>query len=157
MDDVGPDRDAEVLFFEVESGSAKRECLGVVAARYFLAGHRLLFAVDGLAAAEYLDQLLWSYPPAVMLPHVVTEEMSSERIVISASAAGNLNNAAVIVNLRESVVDIAPPCRSVVEFWDLSTAEREKRSLAHWEEYQRRGIPCRRQMWSGPTTPIYRV
>lgn len=138
----------QLLFLEVETPSAKKECLGILTARYYLAGWRLLFCVENEAAAAYLDQLLWSYPPEAMLPHITSQKACRERVAITTRTDANLNNADLIFNLHTETIQPQAPCRLLVELWDSSSAPRLERSRLHIEHYQQQGHIVQRLPWS---------
>jgi DNA polymerase IIIc chi subunit len=136
-----------VMFLEVDSANAKKECLITLTTRYFFAGWRLLFVVENEAAQSYLEQLLWAFPPELLLPHVISQQPCRDRIVITCRSDANLNQADVIFNLRPDSLQAPTPGKMLLELWDTSAPPRLELASQRYSLYQQQGHDLERQPW----------
>lgn len=87
-----------VTFISVHDNAQKLDAIYYVVQKHFMNEESIHIAVPNAEAAEYVDNLLWRYPPESFIPHVVTMNATEEKIVISTKEE-NLNRATILLNL----------------------------------------------------------
>ncbi len=113
-----------------------------LAEKAFNLGHTVYIQTDSEAAAQRMDDLLWSFKPEAYLPHVIQETMDPEDedvpIIISYSEECT-EPKDLLINLAHTVpvfYRAFPRISEIVLNNDLS----RKSSRKHWRYYQEQGL-----------------
>lgn len=127
-----------VFLFPIKSTQAKLHAIVSAATHHFKAKERLLFLVVDEAAAKYVDELLWKQPPEGVLPHKILKAPSNDMIGIT-STLENLNQSAIIFNLRPEATTLLPMTSIIYDFIDETSPSRHELSLKRREFYSQEG------------------
>lgn len=127
----------KVLFYVVTQPQQKKECICFLAHDGVMKGNNMQFIVEDDAAAKFLDQLLWTFPPESFLPHVVKKLPKQEKIAIFTKDDPKWEKAAVTFNLRSAPIENAKEV--VIEILDKTDPSKEALSNSKLEHYQKEG------------------
>src|SRR5690349_21499374 len=97
-----------VVFFQVRDNGAKIKKIVETAHTHFERKEPLLVLVEDPKAKEFVDTLLWKTPDTSFLPHLATDEPTTELIAI-ALAKKNVNQAKIAFNLCPTPLLIEGP------------------------------------------------
>lgn len=128
-----------VIFFQVQSPSAKLKFLCESAQSHFEKKEPFLILVEDLKAKEFADELLWKFPPNSFLPHVATDEKTQELVAIT-KTKNNVNQARVAFNLCTTPLLIQTPFRIIYEFEDLTSPSKNRLSSLRFNAYKEEGF-----------------
>lgn len=117
----------------------KLQTLASVANHCFSSRTCLLFSVSSEAAAQYLDDLLWKFPPESFLPHSIVSGPSSETIGITLGLE-NFNQASVLFNLRSETHPKATSFSFIYEFYDETDPNKKIQSEHRKLMYLQQGL-----------------
>ncbi|MEI8366096.1 MAG: DNA polymerase III subunit chi [Parachlamydiaceae bacterium] len=129
-----------VCFLRVTDNISKQERLCRVVHNHFAKNYRVLILAPTIEAAKFLDALLWKIPKESFTPHVIANTTTKERIVIT-TAAANINQATVLVNLSGSIPGFLSGVEIVYELLDLTAPDKEAASRLRQAAYSQAGIP----------------
>jgi DNA polymerase-3 subunit chi len=124
-----------VVFFQVQSASAKLARICETASAHFEKKERFLFFVEDAKASIFVDELLWKMPETSFLPHVVSEEETQEWIAITKSKK-NVNGARVAFNLCPTPLLVESSFRIIYELEDLTAPNKQKLSSLRFDRYK---------------------
>lgn len=128
----------KIRFLKTTDNAMKLRRIGASVEYYFLKKNRVLITVPSDAAASYLDDFLWKQPKESFLPHTVSQEPSSEEVVITTMQV-NLNEADVLINLCSELSPIAKEFKTVFELWDETSQSRRENSEEKFKAYEASG------------------
>lgn len=126
-----------VTFFQVTNDAMKKKQLVVIAQEYFEKKQPLLFKLPNKKALEYLDLLLWRFPPDSFLPHVIKDTPCSDFLVLTSSEE-NPNRARSVFNLTSHPIT-NPFFTTIYAFDDLSSSQKNSTSQKHYQTYKTQG------------------
>lgn len=127
-----------IHFLSVKTNQEKLSAVCRVVGQHFFKGERVLILVSAPAVADYIDQLLWSMPPESFVPHIKTEEPSSERVVITTSSK-NLNQASILINLGTTIPAEIEKYELVYELYDTTHPTKAQLSQERYATYSKEG------------------
>lgn len=130
---------SRVVFFSVKDNGSKIKWILEMAHFHFEKKEPLLILVEESKSEQFVDELLWKSPPASFLPHLATDETTTERIAIS-KVKKNVNGAKVAFNLCPTPLLIAGPFRIIYEFEDLTSLAKKNLSSLRFDAYKQAGF-----------------
>jgi DNA polymerase-3 subunit chi len=125
----------KVLFLRVQNSQAKLKRLTQVIYELFCAGRRVVIAVEGSAAAGYLDDCLWRLPEEGFLPHERSDVECKAPVVIT-EGTEVFGGGQVLVNLREQPHPNIEKFEEVYQLFDETSEQRHQQSLKQYRYYQ---------------------
>ncbi len=129
----------KITFFQVRNTNSKLEKICQTALEFFEKKEPLLIKVPNPASLEFIDQLLWRYPPDSFLPHVIKDSPCDDLIVITTSNE-KPNGADLIFNLTAMPIDLSKySFNSVFEFEDLTSPQKNQTAKEHYQFYKSKG------------------
>ncbi len=143
-----PTSKSQVTFWQVNDAQSKLTCVCQLIYRHFQQAQRQLITVPSQAAAEYLDKVLWRYPPEAFIPHAISTTPVPAAIVIT-TASENLNNATVLINLCPTPSPLVHNVALVHELLDCSDPSKQQASRQRFAAYQEQGHNVSSQNWVG--------
>ena len=123
-----------IVFIPVSDNAAKLKAICDIANSQFQAEKTLLIMVPNAQAAAYVDSLLWKSPEESFLPHLITDNRTGERCVITTSQV-NVNKAAVVLNLCPEACPIFSEFETVFELWDETHPTKTEQSAQRKAAY----------------------
>ncbi|HSX10255.1 MAG TPA: DNA polymerase III subunit chi [Chlamydiales bacterium] len=127
-----------VVFFQVRDNASKLKRIAEVAHTHFERKEPLLILVDDDRSAQFVDELLWKMPETSFLPHVATDDTTTDWVAI-AKAKKNVNSAHIAFNLCPTPLLIEGPFRIIYEFEDLTTPNKKNLSSLRFDAYKSSG------------------
>src|SRR3990167_9184306 len=127
------------VFFQVREPKAKLACLAETAAAKFERKEHLLILVEDEKAMQYVDELLWKSPETSFLPHIATDELTTELIAITRSKK-NVNLSRIAFNLCSTPLLIEGPFRIIYDFEDLTSPSKQQLSAVRFDAYKKAGF-----------------
>ena len=127
-----------VVFFQVRDNPTKLQRIAETAHSHFEKKEPFLILVEDERSAAFVDELLWKLPATGFLPHIATDEPTTDRIAI-AKAKKNVNSAKVAFNLCSTPLLIEGPFRIIYEFEDLSAPNKKNLSSLRFDAYKQAG------------------
>ncbi len=124
-----------VVFFQVKDPAAKLQKIVETAQTHFEKNEPFLIVVEDSKALSFVDELLWKLPATSFLPHVATDDPTTERVVITKQKQ-NINNAKAVFNLCPTPLLIEGPFRIIYEFEDLTSSAKKQLSNARFDAYK---------------------
>ncbi|MGR3973422.1 MAG: DNA polymerase III subunit chi [Candidatus Rhabdochlamydia sp.] len=118
----------KVLFYSVKTNQAKFEKIVEVATTHFEKKEPLFFLIPNLAAAAFLDQLLWNFPSESFLPHPTPLLQIGEQVLPDFPSVFNL-----------CLVPLLKPVKLIHEFEDLFHPEKQLLSNNRYDLYKKSG------------------
>ena len=109
----------KIVFFQIRAIKEKLIKLIQTAIYHFEKKENLLIHVQDDAALKFADELLWKTPQEGFLPHVISDDYTSDFIVITKSK-NNLNKAKFLFNLSLDLVDLDPSYKIIYDFDDYT-------------------------------------
>ena len=88
---------------------------------------------------QFVDELLWKSPQVSFLPHIATDEPTSELIAITRSKQ-NVNGAKIAFNLCSTPLLIEGPFRIIYDFEDLTSPSKQQLSALRFDAYKKAGF-----------------
>lgn len=128
-----------VVFFQVNDNLTKVKRIVETAHAHFEKKEPFLIVVEDETSLKFVDDLLWKYPPEGFLPHVATDESSSELIVITKTKK-NLNGAKRAFNLCPTSLLLETPLKMIYEFEDLTAPIKKNLSSGRFDVYKGAGF-----------------
>ena len=127
-----------VVLFQIRENKDKLHRLLEQAKFHFERKEHLILLAEDEKAAQYVDELLWKFPPTSFLPHTLSEEATTDYIAISRTKK-NLNQARYAFNLCPTPLLIEGPFKMIYDFEDLSSPSRQQFSALRFDAYKRAG------------------
>lgn len=127
-----------VVFFQVQDNSSKLKRIVETVHSHFETKEPFLILVENTSSATFVDELLWKLPKTSFLPHVATDEPTTDWIAI-ATVKKNVNNAHIAFNLCATPLLIDGPFRVIYEFEDLTAPNKKKFSSLRFDAYKSAG------------------
>lgn len=127
-----------VVFFQVKDSASKLRKISEVSHLHFEKKEPLLILVEDAKAQSFVDELLWKLPETSFLPHLATDEETTDRIAI-AKVKKNVNSARVAFNLCPTPLLIEGPFRIIYEFEDLTAPSKKNLSSLKFDAYRNAG------------------
>lgn len=127
-----------LIFLKVQDNQAKLEKIVSTISRHYERGEPVLITAPNLEVALYIDTLLWRMPFTSFLPHTISDFTTSERVAITTGQI-NINQAKVLVNLRQEVSILSDSVGCVYELYDTTHPQKEELSKKRQEFYHNAG------------------
>lgn len=127
-----------VVFFQVRDNPSKLKRIIEMAHSHFEKKEPFLILVEDAKAAQFVDELLWKSPDTSFLPHVASDEETSDWIAI-AKTKKNVNKAHIAFNLCSTPLLIEGPFRIIYEFEDLTAPNKKNLSSLRFDAYKSAG------------------
>lgn len=129
----------EIHFLRVTDTTTKLNRIVSTVYEHYLAGERVVIFVPNEQAATYIDELLWRMPIDGLLPHLIAEGSTEERVVITLSER-NINRAKIALNLCPGLCKELETFEKVYELSDQTDPKKAKHSQEKLLGYQKLGI-----------------
>ncbi|MDF2578159.1 MAG: hypothetical protein K0S74_1643 [Chlamydiales bacterium] len=114
----------KIVIFNTLDSSTKLSRLLSIIQYHFMQKERILLAVQDAKAASFIDQWLWKTPSiSSFYPHKIVVEPYHIPIAITMTEL-NLNQAKVLVHLREQIHPLVSQFQVVYELKDMTRSER---------------------------------
>lgn len=128
----------KIVFFQIKKSSEKLLRITQIASNHFENKKHLLFLTPDEKALKFVDDLLWNEPKFSFLPHVTSDVLCEELIVITQKPI-NLNHSQCIFNLtQEPILDL--PCSIIYEFDDATDKNRSSVSKKKFQTYREKNF-----------------
>lgn len=124
-----------VVFFQVRDAVSKLKRITETAQAHFEKKEPFLIFTEDARSQQFVDELLWKFPEFSFLPHLATDEATSEWVVVT-KAKKNINQARVVFNLCPTPLLIEGPFRMIYEFEDLTSAPKKNLSSIRFDAYK---------------------
>ncbi len=124
-----------VVFFLVKDINTKLLKIVKAAQYHFSKKEHLLIQVADDNAAQYIDDLLWKVPDTGFLPHIQSQDLTEEYIVITKTKK-NLNHARFVFNLCPTPLLFEESYQIIYELEDLTTPNKQMLSRKRFEAYK---------------------
>jgi DNA polymerase IIIc chi subunit len=128
-------KELKVVFFQVKEPVQKLDVIAKIASYHFHKNETFLIFVENEKGAQFVDDLLWKHPPHSFLPHIISQESTSEKVVIT-HIKNNLNQASALFNLCSTPLFIEGTFHTIYEFEDLSTPHKANLSTLRFNAYK---------------------
>lgn len=128
-----------VVFFSVRDNGSKIKRIIETTHFHFEKKEPILILVEETKSQQFVDELLWKSPITSFLPHIATDEATTELIAI-AKVKKNVNSARVTFNLCPTPLLIEGPFRIIYEFEDLSSPTKKNLSSLRFDAYKQAGL-----------------
>jgi DNA polymerase-3 subunit chi len=129
---------ARVIFFQVHDNASKLKRIVETAHSHFERKEALLILTEDDRSSAFVDELLWKMPETSFLPHIATDDPTTDWIAI-AKIKKNINNAPIAFNLCPTPLLIEGPFRIIYEFEDLTSPNKKNLSSLRYDAYKRAG------------------
>ncbi|KKL09215.1 hypothetical protein LCGC14_2568050, partial [marine sediment metagenome] len=106
---------------------------------HFERKEHLLIQVQDDTALKFVDELLWKTPKESFLPHSISDDYTSDYIVITKSK-NNLNKAKYLFNLSPDLIDFNPIYKIIYDFDDYTSPKKQEKSKKRFEVYRQAGL-----------------
>lgn len=135
--------DTSITFIKVMNNTAKLQRLSDIVHDTFMKSKKCIIFTDTPNAAKYIDDYLWKFPQDSFIPHVIANQKTDERVVITNEMA-NLNQAEVAINLTaEALSNLECGIQEIFELYDLTSQEKENISKQKLASYTSRNVPLK--------------
>lgn len=134
-----PSSSTRVVFFQVRDNGTKLKRIAETALAHFEKKEPFLILVEDERSQQFVDELLWKLPETSFLPHLATDETTTDRIAICKSK-NNVNGARIAFNLCPTPLLIEGPFRIIYEFEDLSSPNKKNLSSLRFDAYKQAGF-----------------
>jgi len=124
-----------VIFFQVRDTASKLKRIYETAQSHFEKREPLLILTEDARSQQFVDELLWKHPDTSFLPHLSTDDPTTDPLVIT-KVKKNLNNAKVAFNLCPTPLLIEGPFRIIYEFEDLTAPNKQTLSSHRYDAYK---------------------
>lgn len=122
------------VFFQVADAASKMRWITETAKAHFSKKESLLFFVENDKARDFVDELLWKLPAHSFLPHIASDQPTSERIVITKTRT-NVNGAHIAFNLCPTPLLLAE-FKLIYDFEDLTASNKKNLSMLRFHAYK---------------------
>lgn len=129
----------KVSFFPVSDPKSKLALVAELSMTCFLKGKSLSILCPSQAAANFINQHLWSFPAESFLPHGMETTQGPLPIRITCSPE-SLDPVGTILNLCPTVPEPLLKASEIFELLDETSVDRSQCSAAKRQYYQRMGI-----------------
>lgn len=126
-----------VVLFQVRNANLKVARLAEMAGTHFEKKEQLLIIAEDEKAVQYVDELLWKFPPTSFLPHVTTEKATSALIAIT-KLKENVNQAKFAFNLCPTPL-LIEGLKLIYDFEDLTSPLKQQLSSTRFDAYKKAG------------------
>lgn len=127
-----------IVFFQVRQPHTKLERLTEMAAAHFEKREHFLIVSEDEKAVQYIDELLWKFPPTSFLPHVASEDPTPSLIAIT-RCKKNINQARFAFNLCPTPLVFEGLFRLIYDFEDLTSPSKQQLSAHRFDAYKKAG------------------
>lgn len=127
-----------LILFQVADGLSKKKSIVETAQRHFKKKELLIFFVEDDKAQSFVDELLWKMPECSFLPHIASDHITTEKIVITKTKS-NLNKANFAFNLCSTPL-LLPEFKLIYDFEDLSTPNKQRLASIRLNAYKEAGL-----------------
>lgn len=127
-----------IVFFQVQDNASKLRRIVETAQNHFEKKESIIFIVEDPRSQSFLDELLWKMPAPSFLPHLATDEASTDLIAITKSK-NNVNQAKIAFNLCSTPLLIEGPFKIIYEFEDLTAPPKKNLSSLRFDAYKQAG------------------
>lgn len=134
-----PSNPTRVVFFQVRDNQAKLDRIVEMAQSHFEKKEPFLILLEDARSQHFVDEVLWKLPKTSFLPHLATDEPTTEWIAIS-KIKKNVNGAKAAFNLCPTPLLIEGPFRVIYEFEDLTALTKQNLSSLRFDAYKRAGF-----------------
>ncbi len=124
-----------VVLFQVRDSKTKLLRLAEIAAAHFEKKEPMVIFAEDEKAVQFVDELLWKTPATSFLPHLATDDLTSELIAITRGKK-NINQARIAFNLCPTPLLIEGPFRMIYDFEDLTSPGRQQLSALRFDAYK---------------------
>lgn len=124
-----------VIFFQVNNAASKVDRLIETATAHFSQKEHFLIIAEDDRSLNYVDELLWTHPPEIFLPHSIVESETKEWIAIT-KVKKNLNGARYVFNLCSTPLLIDGFFRTIYEYDDSSSPNKKILSANRFDAYK---------------------
>lgn len=128
----------KVSFFKINNNQEKLFYLLQFVEQQFNLGLKTLIACETKEASLYLDDFFWRFSDESFLPHAIIHEKKSEMIAITTSDE-NLNQAKVLVNLKNNPHPLFKEFTKIFEFYDETHPTKKEASKSKHNFYHEEG------------------
>lgn len=133
-----PSSQTRVVFFQVRDNSSKIKRIAEMAHSHFEKKEPFLILVEDEKSSIFVDEVLWKLPETSFLPHVATDEPTTDWIAI-AKIKKNVNKAHVAFNLCPTPLLIEGPFKIIYEFEDMTAPNKKNLSSLRFDAYKSAG------------------
>ncbi len=130
---------SRVVFFQVSENAAKLKKIVEMARYHFGKKEPLLIFVEDEKGGNYVDELLWKFPPSSFLPHSASDESTREFIAITKTKK-NVNQAKIAFNLCPTALLLNEPYKIIYEFEDLTAPVKKNLFSLRFDAYKKAGF-----------------
>lgn len=130
---------SRVVFFQVRDNGAKLKYIVDAAMAHFDKKEAILILVEDDRAQQFVDDLLWKFPETSFLPHILTDEPTTDLIAIT-KVKNNCNNAKIAFNLCPTPLLIEGPFRIIYDFEDTTSIAKKNLSSLRFDAYKQAGF-----------------
>jgi DNA polymerase IIIc chi subunit len=127
-----------VIFFQVKDNQSKLQRIEEAARTHFEKKEPFLIFVEDAKAQSFVDELLWKFPETSFLPHIATDDLTSDRIAIT-KTKNNLNEAKIAFNLCSTPLLVEGPFKIIYEFEDMTALVKKNLSSLRFDAYKQAG------------------
>lgn len=128
-----------VTFFRIKDNQSKLDLICLKAKESFEQEKKLLILVSTLEAGQYIDALLWRKPEEGFIPHLLTQNQTTEWIAITMQQ-NNINQAACVLNLQMQPISFFRDFEEIFELKDETTPEKTQLTQAKVDYYRTQGL-----------------
>ncbi len=129
----------KAVFFQIKDVKSKVIKLIQTALYHFQKKEPIIIFVNDSISETFVDEILWKQPLESFLPHVVSQESSSDFIVITKTDK-NLNNAHFIFNLCPQIPMIDKTFKTIYDYDDLTSQKKQELSKKRFDDYRNMGF-----------------
>ena len=127
---------SRVIFFQVNTNSLKIEKLCQTLQSHFEKKDPVMIFVEDENAQKYVDELLWKHPKESFLPHLISDSLTKDLIVISKGKT-NLNGAKTAFNLCSTPLLTDGSFKIIYDFEDLTHPNKNRLSSIRFDAYKK--------------------
>jgi len=124
-----------IVFFQVRDVRTKLLRICETVRSHFQKKEKIIIFVEDTKASNFVDELLWKVPETGFLPHIATDELSEDFIVITKSKK-NVNQARLAFNLCPTPLLIDSDFRIIYELEDLTAPNKKHFSSLRFDRYK---------------------
>ena len=139
QEEIPPNSFTRVVFFQVHDVLTKLKKIVETTQFHFERKEPFLILVEDAKAQNFVDELLWKQPETGFLPHLATDDPSTEKVTITKTKK-NLNEARFVFNLCSTPLFIEGPFKIIYEFEDLTAPSKKNLSTLRFDAYKQAGL-----------------
>lgn len=124
----------KVVFFQVKTPQEKVECICREAESHFNKHHKLFFYVDSDEALKYIDKLLWTTPQMSFLPHIASDEVCDDLVILTKSEKTILQ-ARTLFNLTQNPIQ-TKNSSTIYELEDMTSPQKKELAKIKFDFYK---------------------